>query len=228
VNEQIIIASDAWRAAFAGATVGVLCLNGVTNPSHHAAIATIASQLEEELRVRYLGQSRDAIWAVPPLPAYAAYYKRFGQRYHLALQLESVALKGKPLPRVAALVEAVFAAELRHLVLVASHDLAEVTLPLRLDIATGSEAFTTTRGDAATVKPGDMYVAAPEGILSAIITGPSSLARLGPNTTAACFVAYAPPGVAPTAIDALFAEITASTRLIAPDAVVTGTTVITN
>jgi hypothetical protein len=40
--------------------------------------------------------------------------------YHIALQLEPVVLKGKSLPNVAALVEAMFTAELGDLLLTAS------------------------------------------------------------------------------------------------------------
>ena len=71
---------------------------------------------------------------IEPLPAYAAYYKRFGQRYHVGMQLESVAQKGKDLPDVAALVEGMFVAELRNLILTAGHDLDQIALPLRLDV----------------------------------------------------------------------------------------------
>ena len=57
------------------------------------------------------------------IQAYAAYYERFNKTYHVQLQLESVALKGKSIPRVSALVEAMFMAELENLLLTAGHDL---------------------------------------------------------------------------------------------------------
>ena len=47
-----------------------------------------------------------------PIPAYNACYKGFKKTYHVQLQLESVALKGRSIPRVAALMEAMFMAEL--------------------------------------------------------------------------------------------------------------------
>ena len=36
------------------------------------------------MRVRYGAAERETLRAIPPLPAYAAYYKRWGQRYHVA------------------------------------------------------------------------------------------------------------------------------------------------
>ena len=45
-----------------------------------------------------------------------------------------------------------------------------------------------------TVKPGDMFIADAGGhVLSAIITGPSGVARIGPTTTGVLIYVYAPP-----------------------------------
>lgn len=197
---------------------GMLAMRDVANPRHHVAIDQLASELESELRARFAGQDRAAILATPPLPAYATYYRRFGQRYHVGMQLESVALKGKPLPRVAALVEAMFIAELRHGILTAGHDLDEVTMPITLGVGTGAESFTTPNGEMAAVKDGDVYTAAVEGVLSAIITGPSAQARITGTTTAALFVVYAPPGVPQALVEKHLDEIEANARLIAPQA----------
>lgn len=199
-------------------TVGLLALRGVSNPERHDGINQLAAELEAELRDKFAGQDRAAILATPPYPAYAAFYKRFGQRYHVALQLESVALKGKSLPSVAALVEVMFIAELRHGILTAGHDLDALTLPISLGVGTGDEGFTKPNGDTATVKAGDCYTASAEGVLSAIITGPSSLGRITADTTAALFVVYAPPGVHMDRVEAHLTEIEANARLIAPGA----------
>lgn len=56
------------------------------------------------------------------LKAYRAFYKAFGQTYHVQLQLESVVHKGKSLPSVSLLVDANFMAELKTLVLTTGHD----------------------------------------------------------------------------------------------------------
>jgi DNA/RNA-binding domain of Phe-tRNA-synthetase-like protein len=217
--EILVTLDPSWQAAAPGTVVGVLALRDVRNPERHDAINQLAADLETELRARFAGQDRAAIQATPPFPAYAAYYKRFGQRYHVGLQVESVALKGKPLPRVAALVEAMFIAELRHGILTAGHDLGALTLPVRLGVGSGEEAFTKPNGETATVKAGDTYTATAAGVLSAIITGPSSLGRISATTTAALFVAYAPPGVDPDQVEAHLAAIEANIRLVAPNAV---------
>ncbi len=213
---EFLVVDPAWRAACAGASFGVLALRGVQNPAANPAMAAEADRLEREVRERYGGLDQAALRATPPLPAYAAWSKRFGQRYHVMMQLESVALKGKPIPRVAALVEAMFVAELRTLVLTAGHDLDALVLPVVLGVGSGAERYPTPGGKEAAVKPGDMFARDGGGVLSAVVTGPSDRTRIGPATTAALFVAYAPPGVPAELVAAHLDEIERLTGLLAP------------
>ena len=89
------------------------------------------NRLESQLRERFAGQTRGDLDQLPVLQAYAAYYKRFKKTYHVQLQLESIAFKGKPIPSVAALVEAMFMAEVKNMLLTAGHDLDALQLPAR-------------------------------------------------------------------------------------------------
>ena len=215
---EILSVSPAWEEAHPGATFGLIALRGVQNPPSHEGINAAAEELEIAVRERFSVDERDVLRATPPLPAYAAYYKRWGQRYHVGMQLESVALKGKPIPRVAALVEAMFVSELANLLLTAGHDLDDLALPLVLDAGAGQE-FTAPNGKTQTVKDGDMFTADAEGrVLSAVITGPSEFARISPETTAALFYAYGPPGIFTDDMSAHLDAIERNVRLISPDA----------
>ena len=216
---DLLTVSPAWHAAHPGATYGLIAFRGVQNPPSHEGINAAAADLESELCERFSAQERDALRATPPLPAYAAYYKRWGQRYHVGMQLESVALKGKPIPRVAALVEAMFVSELADLLLTGGHDLDQLTLPVVLGAGTGQE-FTAPNGTAQVVKDGDMFTADAEGrVLSAVINGPSDFARISPETTSALFYAYGPPGITAEAMSAHLDAIEHNVRLISPEAV---------
>lgn len=215
----VLTVSPGWIASHPGATYGLIAFHGVRNPPSHDGINAAATDLEDALRQRYSPEDRDALRATPPLPAYAAYYKRWGQRYHVGMQLESVALKDKPIPRVAALVEAMFVSELANLLLTAGHDLDQLSLPLVLDAGAG-QAFTAPNGKTQVVKDGDMFTADAEGrVLSAVITGPSDVARISPETTSALFYAYGPPGIAAADMRAHLDAIERNVRLISPDAV---------
>ena len=104
----MLTVSDAWKATYAEAAQGLLVMRGVTNPEHHVDLETRKAELEGQLRARFSGYDRSALSALPCVQLYVAYYGKFKKTYHVQLQLESVALKGKSLPRVAALVEAMF------------------------------------------------------------------------------------------------------------------------
>ncbi|MFN8461858.1 MAG: hypothetical protein U0X93_08840 [Anaerolineales bacterium] len=69
----------------------------------------------------------------------------------------SIVLKGKSIPSVASLVECMFMAEVKNMLLTAGHDLDKLQLPLTLDVTQGTESYTLMRG-AQTVKAGDMTI----------------------------------------------------------------------
>ena len=224
---SILEVDPAWHEAHPGASVGLIAFRRVSNPKTHERLNANAAELEEDIRSHLGSADRETLRATPPLPAYAAYYKRWGQRYHVGMQLESVAQKGKSIPRVAALVEAMFIAELRNVLLTAGHDLDDLELPVRLGVG-ASETFTAPNGQEQTVKAGDMFIADANGrVLSAIITGPSGFARIGPNTTSALFYTYAPPGIDPALVSTHLDDIERNVRLIAPDAEVATREIVT-
>jgi DNA/RNA-binding domain of Phe-tRNA-synthetase-like protein len=187
--------TSAWKSKYPDAYAGVLVMRGVSNPAHHPELEKQKDGLEEQLRAQFSGQDRATIASQPVLRAYEEYYRRFKKTYHIQLQLESIVLKGKSIPSVAALVEAMFMAEMRDLLLTAGHDLDALHLPLTLDIANGNETYTLLRGDQQTLKPGDMMISDQEGVISSIIYGPDQRTQITSQTTNVIFTAYAPPGI---------------------------------
>lgn len=210
--------SETWRKAYRGAAVGVLALSGVANPETCPALDQRKEAIEQELRARFAGATRGDLARLPVLQAYEAYYKRFKKTYHVQLQLESVVMKGKSLPRVAALVEAMFAAELKNLLLTAGHDLDAVALPAEVRVAEGAEDYIALSSQPQLLKAGDMYIADRLGIMSSIIYGPDARTRLTPQTRRALFTVYAPPGIAAEAVAAHLGDIRDHALLIAPRA----------
>jgi DNA/RNA-binding domain of Phe-tRNA-synthetase-like protein len=214
----MLMVSDAWRKAFPGAAVGALVMRGVANPESHAGLDRLKQELEDQLRSRFSAGGRAAIKALPVIRAYAAHYERFKKTYHVQLQLESVALKGKPIPHVAALVEAMFMAELKNLLLTAGHDLDAVQEPLGLHVSTGHEQYVSLNGQVQVLKPGDMLVADAQGVISDVIYGPDQRTRITSTTRRALFVVYAPAGIGAEAVHRHLQDIQAYAVLIAPEA----------
>ena len=199
--------SESWKTTYPGAVTGVLVIRGATNPDHHPELEAKKNLLEQELRSQYGELDRSALLTLSPFPAYSEYYKRFKKTYHVFLQFESVVKKGKSIPSVAVLVEAMFMAELKNRLLTAGHDLEKVQGEPRLEIARGSEVFTTLQGQEKTLKAGDMYIHDEIGVISNIIYGPDQRTQITEHTQEAIFTVYGPPGVNEQAVQKHLEEI---------------------
>ena len=191
----MLSASERWRVAYPGACVGVLAMSGVANPESSPELEARKEALEVDLRSEFASFSRDQLKSHPQLAPYSAYYKRFDKTYHLQHQLESVVFKGKSIPRGAALVEAMFMAELKNLLLTAGHDLDSVQGKIAIDLAGGTETYIVMSGQLQPLKQGDMFIRDEVGVLSSIIYGPDQRTRIIPATTRVLFTVYAPAGI---------------------------------
>jgi DNA/RNA-binding domain of Phe-tRNA-synthetase-like protein len=210
--------SPAWKTTYPGAAVGVLAMRDVANPERHAALDKRKEELEAELRSRFSGYDRAALKALPTIQAYNAYYKQFKKTYHVQLQLESVVLKGKTIPSGAALVEAMFMAELKNLLLTAGHDLETLHKPVGIDVADGSERYVRINGQEQVLKLGDMMITDAQGIMSSVVYGPDRRTQIRPETSQVLFTVYAPPGIGQEAVHEHLRDIQANVLLVAPKA----------
>jgi DNA/RNA-binding domain of Phe-tRNA-synthetase-like protein len=170
-------------------------MRGVANPETNRELEARKEALVADLRLSFASLSRDQLKAHPLLAPYTAYYRRFGKTYHVQHQLESVVFKGKAVPRGAALVEAMFMAELKNLLLTAGHDLDSVRGEIGVDVAIGSETYLVLSGQQQILKQGDMFIHDEVGVLSSILYGPDHRTRIIPATTRVLFTVYAPAGI---------------------------------
>lgn len=207
-----------WKSVFRDAHVGVLIMRDVTNPAHHPGLEQRKTELEEQLRAQFAGQDRAALSSHPVLAAYNSYYKRFKKSYHVQLQLESIAWKGKSIPSVSSLVEAMFMAEVKNMLLTAGHDLDTVKIPLTLDISNGTEQYTLIRGEVQTLKPDDMFIRDQQGIISSIIYGPDQRTQITAGTRNVVFTVYAPDGIGAQTVEKHLEDIKDYVSILAPQA----------
>lgn len=210
--------SDTWKRTYPQAHAGVLIMRNVANPAHHPAQDKQKAVLEAELRTRFSGQDRTALMEDPVLQAYASYYRQFKKSYHVQLQLESLLFKGKSIPTVAALVEAMFMAEMNNLFLTAGHDLDTVRVPITMDVASGTESYTLLRNEPQTPKAGDMMISDAEGIISSIIYGPDQRTQITAQTRNVIFTVYAPEGIDEQQIEHHLREIQQNVKFVSEDA----------
>ncbi|MFX0080072.1 MAG: phenylalanine--tRNA ligase beta subunit-related protein [Candidatus Hermodarchaeota archaeon] len=193
-------------------------MNGVENPQEHPQLDEKKKDLEDTLRAQFSSYDRTSLRAIPVLASYRDYYKQFNKTYHVQHQLESLVFKNRHIPRVAALVEAMFMAEVKNLLLTAGHDFDLIRPPLRIDVAKGTESYTRLNGEEQILKAGDMMIADADGILSCIIYGPDRRTRIRPETNRVVFTVYAPPGIEERAVRSHLEDIQENVTVITPGA----------
>ena len=214
----ILNVTDRWKTTYPGAVVGILAMRGVKNPPQHPAIDELKAKKEQEVRTRFAGMDRAALKTLDRMKQYESYYGLFDKTYHVLLQLESIALKGKPIASVGSLVQVMFVAEVGNMLLTAGHDLDLMTLSLTLDIAQGTESYVLYKGTPQTPKAGDMMISDGAGITSTILHGPDNRTRIHAGTVNVLFAAYAPPGIGADAMRQHLEEMQRGALLIAPEA----------
>jgi DNA/RNA-binding domain of Phe-tRNA-synthetase-like protein len=208
--------TSAWKSAFRDAHVGILIMRDVINPAHHPELENRRTEIEVGLRSQFSRLDRSALSNLPVLQVYGEYYKRFKKTYHVQLQLESIIWKGKAIPNVSALVEAMFMAEVKNMLLTAAHDLDTLQLPLTLDVSRGTESYTLMRGEEQIVKAGDMMISDQAGIISNIIYGPDRRTQITADTRNVIFTVYAPTGIDKQSVTQHLQDIQDYVMIIAP------------
>lgn len=213
-----ITLSPSWKEIYPDALVGFLALQAVRNPKHSTPLSARKVELEEQLRTKFANTTRSELTATEPIRSYTAFYKRFKKTYHVLLQIESLVYKGRNIPSVSALVEAMFMAEVKNQMLTAGHDLEIIQPPLQVEVANGGEHFITMGNQEKELKAGDMYIADQAGILSSVIYGPDLRTRIRPETHSVLFCVYAPPGISRIAVAQHLEDIRSNVSMVAPQA----------
>ena len=217
-RDSVLVATDEWKSAFPGASVGALVMSGVDNPERSEPLDTRKRELEESLRADAARVGPEGLAGQPMFRAYLDYYRTHGKTYHVKAQWESVAVKGKAIPSRAALVEAMYMAELKNLMLTAGHDLTAVALPVRVDVTREGDRYVAINGTERVPAAGDMMMVDGEGIISSVLQGPDRRTRITPETREVLFAVYAPAGVAESAVRSHLEDIAANVLLVAPQA----------
>ena len=212
----MISVSKEWKAAYPGCFFGLLAMEGLENKAICPRLGEKREGLEGFLRLQHAGKGRKDLLSDGKYAAYEAYFRKFGQGYPVLHQLESVALKGKPIFSPSAVVSAMFMAELENGLLTAGHDLAKVHLPLVLGSATGEETYEAMGGKPRTLQKGDMFLADRAGILSSVLYGPDNRSFITEATTEVLFTVYGVPGIQAFDLEAHLEEIEALVRIVCP------------
>jgi hypothetical protein len=212
--------------AFAAWTIGLMEMDGLGARGGASAqppdLEAYVRHVEEGLKERFGGMPRKELAATRPLDAYAAHFAARGKAYPVLLQAEAVASRGRRLEMPDPLVQAMFAAELDCLLLVAGHDLDKLEAPLELAAADGARAMPTLGGAEKVPPAGDLVMRDARGIVASVLLGPDSRTSMTEATARALFVIYAPPGIGAAEADDGLERVAAAVALACPGCRVAG------
>jgi DNA/RNA-binding domain of Phe-tRNA-synthetase-like protein len=211
-----ITTTEAWKTAHPGALIGILQVSQVNNSGVCPELEARKRTIERTLREKYASFTRADFVALPVMREYVRYYKRFDKTYHLLLQVESVALKGKSPPTVLPLVDANFAAELETLVLTAGHDADKLQAPVCIDVSVEDDTIVQMNGSTKHLPAGDMVMRDGKAMSCSILYGQDDRSPISASTTSALYVAYAPAGIGEAAVRAQLDAILSHVKTFAP------------
>lgn len=212
--------SDQFREMYPNAHIGYIAMSNLQNNVSSEELLHKKKLLEEDIREKYKDCPKSELAKMEPLQSYVKYYKKFKKTYHVLLQLESIAKKGRDIPNVDCLVEAMFMAEVKNHLLTAGHDIEKVSFPITVDVSNGTEDYVSMSGKEESCHSGDMYMRDQEGILSCIVSGPDKRSKISMNTHKCIYVVYGPEGVNKEMINEHLQEIKDNVSLICKDVVI--------
>lgn len=216
----LISETEEWKVAHPGAVIGLLELSGVENDQKCIPLNERKRKIEAELREKYGEYTRQELVALPIMAAYKRYYSRFKKTYHVQLQVESIAKKGRKLPNVSPLVDANFIAEMETFILTAGHDVAKLEKPIMIDVSKEGDHITQMNGEDKPIRVGDMVMRDADGVSCTILYGQDNRSFITPDTAHVLYVAYAPDGVSPEMVEMQLEKIEENIQLFSPSAVV--------
>jgi len=212
--------TEYFKKTYPGASIGVLIINNVKNKRESTELNIKKHELEGELRKKFEGYNRQALNNLDNNKAYSNYYKKFKKTYHVLMQLESVALKGKSVPNVDCLVEAMFMSEIKNQLLTAGHDVSKLELPIKVDVSKGEEKYVVMNGKKQLCTQDDMIMYDGKGVISSIMHGPDARTKIDLDTTHVLYVVYAPEGVKKEVVKKHLEDIKDNISIISKDFIV--------
>ena len=205
--EIIISLSNPLQQAYPEAKFGSLIVKNVPNKKENSALEQKKRTLEDSIRNKYKDSSMDKT-----LKSYKNHFKKWGKTYPIEFQIQTIQ-KGKNLPTVSVLVDAMFHAELKNGILTSGHDLDLIKGDLTFEVTKGTEKYQKINGRDQLVKKEDIYLKDDEGILANVLYGPAKRTTISMKTKNALYLAWCPKNIVKDQIITHLNEIKANISL---------------
>jgi len=180
--------SENLKEHFPNIKIGILEVRNLINKKFDPRLEEEKRKLETFIRKNYIDVKNLEV-----IKNYNHFFKKFEKTYPIEFQLKSI-LKGKNLPSVSTVIEAMFMAELKNMFLTAGHDLDSLKGNLETKLSTGTEKYVKINLKEHSLKAEDIFTTDDIGIISSILYGPDNRTRITENTKNYLFFSYFPYG----------------------------------
>jgi len=173
------------KILYPGAMFGGLIVKNLSNKKT-SSLERSKRSLEKEIRENYPEPVCD-----PMVKNYETYYKQWGKTYPIKFQIETIK-KGGKFPKVSALVDSMFLAELQNRILTSGHSLDEIKEPLFFDLANEGEEYLKLNGKKQVLNNRDIVLRDGDDVLASILYGPARRTSISLNTSNVLYFAWCP------------------------------------
>jgi DNA/RNA-binding domain of Phe-tRNA-synthetase-like protein len=194
---------------------GILSIQGFETSNLSDFEAVKRAEIDRT-RKQYAQYDRQAFVQTDPVQHYVRYYKQFKKTYHVLHQLESIVLKDKTIPDADPLVQVLFLAEVKHMMLIAGHDLDCTVGKLKMDLSRGGERYIGASGQEIELKENDIYLRDGDGAILSIIYGQDFRTRITQNTKNVMYLIEGVEGISDERMMATLAEMLRYLRVFNP------------
>ena len=212
-----ISATEEWRAAHPGATIGLLELSGLESTGSSSQIDRAQTR-----RRSWLARALQRIYP-SGLPGASGDGRVRAVLQALQQDLSRAAAARVDRPESASLFPTYRPPSTptswrksRRLILTAGHDVEKLRAPIVIDASREGEQMTQMNGTPRAIRSGDMIMRDADGISCSVIYGQDARSPVSPQTSRVLYVAYAPAGVAAEVVERQLRGIEEHIRLVSP------------
>lgn len=182
---QIQLTSDL-KNSYPESIFGSLIIRDFTNIKSHETLEERKRDLERKIK-----EGEEEVERSSMIKKYDSYFKKWKKIYPIEFQIKTIK-DGRRFPKVSALVDVMFLAELNSCILTSGHDLDKIQGNLTFDVSSGGEDYLKLNGQEQKLKQNDVILNDEEGLLASILYGPARRTSITMKAKNALYFAWCP------------------------------------
>lgn len=182
---QIQLTSDL-KNLYPESIFGSLIIRNFANIKSHDTLEERKRDLERKIK-----EGEGEVERSSMIKKYDSYFKQWKKTYPIEFQIKTIKA-GRRFPKVSALVDVMFLAELNSCILTSGHDLDKIQGNLTFDVSSGGENYLKLNNQEQKLKQSDVILNDEEGLLASILYGPAKRTSITMKAKNALYFAWCP------------------------------------